>query len=345
MTGIRHGHGFDVHRLAVYLAERLPGLEGPLVVRQFSAGQSNPTFLLEAAGRRYVLRKKPPGELLPSAHMIEREYRVFQALAATPVPVPEPLLLCEDPGIIGTAFYVMAHVDGRIFRDPTLPECSSAERRAIYDAMADVEAALHGVDWAAQGLADFGKPTDYIARQIKVWSRQYEATRTHDIPPMERMMAWLPNHIPADASTTIAHGDFRLENLIFHAEEPRVVAILDWELATLGHPLADLAYTCMNYHVPYAARGPSGLAGLDLAALGIPDEAAYVRRYCQAAGRDGIDDWDFYMAFAMFRTVAILQGVYARALKGNASAENALEVGRFAATLADIAWAQVAHRA
>lgn len=341
---VRAAHRFDEARLAAYLAARLPGLGGPLAVRQFKAGQSNPTFLLATAERRLVLRKKPPGVLLPSAHMVEREYRVIAALKDSAVPVPDALLLCEDADIIGTPFYVMAHVEGRVVQDPDLPGLDADERAAVWESMNQTLADLHGVDWRAVGLEDFGKPGNYVARQIARWSRQYEASKTEEIAAMDRLMAWLPDHLPDGDETAIAHGDYRMGNLILHPREPRVVAVLDWELSTLGHPLSDLAYNCLPYHLPAARKNLRGLEGLDLAALGIPSEAAYLDDYCRRTGRARIEHWPFYIAFALFRLAAICQGVYDRALKGNASAPNALDYGTLARHFAEAGWAQLETR-
>jgi aminoglycoside phosphotransferase (APT) family kinase protein len=301
-------------------------------------GQSNPTFIVHTREAKYILRKKPPGVLLPSAHAVEREYRVMRALAETDAPVPPVRLLCTDASVIGTPFYVMDFVEGRIFRDNRLPGMSAAERVAIYDAMGDTLAALHKVDYAAVGLGDYGKPADFVRRQIALWTRQFAASKTHEIPAMDRLMRWLPEHAPAGDETAIAHGDFRLENMIFHPTEPRPLAIIDWELSTLGHPLCDLAYNCMTYHLPNYMIGCGGLADVDIAALGLPGEAEYVARYCRLTGREGIPDWPFFMAFSMFRSAAIVQGLYARALQKNAANSNALEIGLYAAPVAEIAW-------
>ncbi len=345
LTDIRAGHEIDVGALARYLADALDGFRGPLVVRQFAGGQSNPTFLLTTPGRSYVLRKKPHGALLPGAHAIEREYRVLSALAGTGVPVPAALLLCEQPAILGTPFYVMEHVAGPVARHASLPGEDPSSRAAIYDSMNAAAARLHSVDWAGAGLSDFGKHGGYIERQIRLWTRQYEAAQTHDIPAIDRLIDWLPANMPATDETAITHGDFRLENLILHQAENSVAAVLDWELATLGHPLADLAFNCIVYHVAPDMPGLRGLAGLDLAALGIPSESAYVAAYCRRTGRDRIDDWDFYLAFAMFRSAAILQGVYHRAVNKTAANPDALLVGGSAGPLAAIAWDIVKHRA
>lgn len=330
--------GFDEARLGEYLVRELPDFAPPFRIERIVGGQSNPTFVVATEKRRYILRKKPPGVLLPSAHAVEREYRIITALRKTAVPVPGARLLCEDSSIIGTPFYIMDFVEGRVFRDNRLPGMTRPERIAIYDAMSDALAGLHKVDWAAAGLADYGKPRDFVRRQIALWTRQFEAAKTHEIPAMDRLMQWLPEHAPEDDETAIAHGDFRLENIIFHPTEPRPLAIIDWELSTLGHPLCDLAYNCMTYRLPQYMIGCGGLADVDIAALGLPDENAYVARYCRLTSRKGIPNWPFFMAFAMFRSAAIVQGVYARALQNNAANSNALEIGFYAAPVAKIAW-------
>ncbi|MCP5112055.1 MAG: phosphotransferase [bacterium] len=335
-TPVRSAHRFDEGALLDYLERDVEGFQGPVEIRQFKGGQSSPTFHLAAASGEYVMRKKPPGKLLPSAHAVDREYRVMRALENTPVPVCRTHALCLDESLIGTMFYVMDYVPGRIFRDPTLPGMTPAQRREIYLAMIEVLAALHQVDHEKAGLADFGKTGSYYARQISRWSRQYEAQKTTGIPSMERLMEWLPDNIPATEETTLVHGDYRLENLILHPTEPRVAAVLDWELSTLGHPLADLVYNCMPYHLPPGPFG--GLAHKQTDHSGIPGEAEHVNVYCRLTGRDKIPDWDFCMAFALFRSASIAQGVYARALQGNASNENAIRVGEGAALLADLAW-------
>ncbi len=335
------GNGFDDARLAAYLRREIPEFAMPMRLDRIQGGQSNPTYIVTAGARRYVLRKKPPGDLLPSAHQVEREYRIMKALAGSPVPTPPVRLLCEDPSVIGTPFYVMDFVDGRIFRDTRLPGMIPAERIAIYDAMEDTLAALHAVDWAAAGLTDFGKPTDYVRRQIARWKRQYQASKTHEIPAMDKLADWLESNAPERDETTIAHGDFRLENMIFHPTEPLPVAVIDWELATLGHPLCDLGYNCMTYHLPSSMIGCGGLADVDIRSLGIPDEETYVERYCRLTGRGGIPNWTFFLAFSFFRGASILQGVYARALQSNAAHPQALEVGLYAAPVAEIAWGLV----
>jgi aminoglycoside phosphotransferase (APT) family kinase protein len=344
VSAVTERHRFDEARLAAHLAQHLPGFAGPLEVRQFQGGQSNPTYLLTTPQRRYVMRSKPgpAAKLLPSAHAIEREFRVMQALGAQGIPVPEMLLLIEDEAVIGRAFFVMAHVDGRIFWDPTLPDHPVAERAAVYDEMNRVLAALHAVDVQAAGLADFGKAGNYFARQIGRWSRQYQASATGTVEAMDRLIEWLPLHVPAGDEVSVVHGDYRMDNLIFHPREPRIIAVLDWELATLGHPLADFSYHCMPWHIP--PGGFRGIAGLDLAALGIPSEADYIRRYCERSGRSGIEHWYFYLAYNLFRIAAILQGVYKRATEGLASSDNALQTGRNVRALAELGW-QFAQRA
>jgi aminoglycoside phosphotransferase (APT) family kinase protein len=333
-------HAFDRARLAAYLRESVDGFSGELQVEQFKGGQSNPTFLLTAGGRRYVLRRKPPGTLLPSAHAVDREFRVIRALAATDVPVARARVLCEDPDVIGTAFYVMDFVDGRIFWDPTLPGMASAERAAIYDELNRVIAALHRVDPVAVGLADYGRPGHYIARQVARWTRQYRASETERIEAADRLIEWLPQHLPAEGETRIVHGDYRLDNAIFDPDQPRILAVLDWELSTLGDPLADFAYHCLSWRLPAGAS--RGLAGIDVAALGIPSEPAYLRRYLERVGSAravSSADWTYYLVFNMFRLVGILQGVASRALQGNASSALAVETGKRARPLAEQAWA------
>jgi aminoglycoside phosphotransferase (APT) family kinase protein len=333
---VRAAHRFDEAALEHYLKAHMKGFDGPLGVQQFGGGQSNPTFLLSAGGKRYVMRKKPPGQLLKSAHQVDREYRIMKALAATDVPVPKMHLLCEDESVVGTAFYVMDFLEGRIFRDPQLPGLPPAERAAIYDSMNDVLARLHKVDFAKAGLGDFGRPGNYFERQIARWITQYRAAQTDQIEDMERLIEWMPKNIPADDSISIAHGDYRLENTIFHPTEPRMIAVLDWELSTIGHPLADLAYNCMGYHVQNPRQG--GLVGVDFTATGIPAEQDYVAKYCARVGRDSIENWTFYLSFSVFRLASIAQGVYKRGLDGNASSETAAQFGNTCQFLAEHAW-------
>ena len=332
----REAHRFSEVSLESYLRAKVEGFAGPLRVLQFAGGQSNPTFVLDTPKRRYVLRKKPPGTLLPSAHAVDREYRVITALGKTSVPVARTFALCEDPSVIGTPFYVMEYVEGRVLRDPTLPEMTPAMRRAVYDTTNDVLTRLHRIDPAAVGLQDFGKPGNYFARQIARWTKQYEMSRTDDIPAMTKLLAWLPAHVPPGEETRLVHGDYRLENMIFHPTEPRILAVLDWELSTLGDPLADLAYNCILYHT--AGATTEGLADVDFAATGIPCEADYLADYCRRTGRVKIGAWNFYLAFSLFRLAAIAQGILGRALQGNASSETARQVGAQARFLADAAW-------
>ncbi len=341
-TAVREAHKFDEGALQNYLANKLPNFTRLVSVRQFEGGQSNPTFLLETNSNRYVLRKKPPGQLLPSAHQIEREYKVMSALGSTNVAVPKVHILCEDADVIGTPFFVMDFVEGRVFRDPLLPGLQPSERKKIYDALVETLANLHNVDWKAIGLNDFGKTENYVARQIARWSKQYEASKTEAIPAMDKVMAWLPQHIPTGdekgEGTTIVHGDFRLENTIFHATEPRILAVLDWELSTLGHPLADLGYNCLLYHLPRIDDSFNGFGNVDLAALGIPSEKDYVQTYCERTGRNATAELPFFVIFALFRLAAIAQGVMHRAKQGIASSARAEEIGKLARIMAERAW-------
>jgi aminoglycoside phosphotransferase (APT) family kinase protein len=340
---VRDVHRFDLGALERYMLNHVKDFAGPLIVKQFRGGQSNPTYYLHTDARDYVLRRKPPGKLLPSAHAVDREHRVISALADSGVPVPRTYALCEDPEVIGTAFYIMEYVPGRILADPRLPGMPPAARAPIYDAMNDVLARLHRVDWRAVGLADYGRPGNYVGRQIHRWTTQYRASETERIESMERLIAWLPDHVPGDDTTTISHGDYRLGNMVVHATEPRVMAVLDWELSTLGHPLADLAYNCMPYHL--SADSMDGFEGGDLTALGIPSEECYLSAYCRRTERAGIDDWDFYIGFAMFRLAAIAQGIMGRWMAGTANDPNARERGARARPLADTAWEIVSRSA
>lgn len=314
-------NALDAAVLSPYLESHVAGFRGLKEIRKFDSGQSNPTYLVEAESGRYVLRAKPPGELLKSAHQVDREYRVMKALKPTAVPVPDVLHLSgDDDSPIGRMFYVMAFVEGRIFWDPSLPELSSNdERAAASDAMNEVLAALHDVDVNAAGLADFGRPGNYFERQLSRWTGQYRASETASIADMDRLIAWLEdNLVPDDGRVSLVHGDFRLDNMIFSPDRPKVLAVLDWELSTLGHPFADIAYQCMQWRLPHAS-GFRGLGGIDRAAHGLPSEAEYVARYCRRRGLSGIDNWTFCLAFSFFRLAAICQGVYKRALDGNAS--------------------------
>ncbi len=331
-------HRFETAPLFAYLQAQVEGFEGPLRLRQFQGGQSNPTFLIETDARSYVLRKKPPGQLQPSAHLIDREYRIQKALAGT-LPVAEMQHYCTDVSIIGTEFYVMEFLQGRVYSDVLMTELTPAERGAIQAHLFETIGALHAADYAALGLADYGRPTNYVARQIDRWKRQYESLATEDLPAMNNLIAWLLAHIPAEDATSIVHGDFRLGNMMLHPTEPRIIAVLDWELSTLGHPLADLAYCCMPFHAP-ADGGPaySGYAGADLPALGLKSEAEMLELYCRRTGRDGIRDWKFYLGFSLFRSAAIAEGVYARALAGNAADERALRFHEGTRTTSQRGW-------
>ncbi len=329
-------HRFDEGALQRWMEDHVTGHAGPIEVRQFAGGQSNPTFLIVAGPRRYVLRKKPPGKLLPSAHAVDREYRVITALGAVGFPVPRTFGLCRDDSVIGQAFYLMQWVPGRILRDPLLPAMEPSERRAIYLAMIEMLARLHRVDHLSVGLGDFGRPGNYFERQIARWIGQYEASKTEAIPSFDRLIEWLPRSIPPGDEVAIAHGDFRLENTIVDASEPRIVAVLDWELSTIGHPLADLGYVLMPYFAP--PEMPGRLAGADLESLGIPTADELVSAYCHHTGRDGVPHLEFYVVFALFRMAAIVQGIAMRARIGTASSENAAQVGRMAGRIADAAW-------
>jgi aminoglycoside phosphotransferase (APT) family kinase protein len=324
-------------RLESWLRDQVEGFRGPLAAERFAGGQSNPTYKLTAGSGAYVLRRKPPGPLLPSAHAVDREFRVMRALAATPVPVPRVFALCEDDAVIGSAFYVMEHLDGRIYWDQRLLEiASAADRAAMFDSMNKVIADLHGVDYAAVGLGEFGRPGNYMGRQIARWSRQYRASETETIVAMDRLIEWLPLHLPPESAPAIVHGDYRMDNLIFHPSEPRVIGVLDWELSTIGDPLADFAYHVLTWRVtPELFRG---LAGVDFAALGIPDEAEYVAAYCRRTGREAIAGWEFYLVYSLFRIAAILQGIAKRAIDGTAAGADAAEQGRLARPLGDQAW-------
>ncbi len=339
-------HAFDTGALERYLKAHLPGFAGPLTVEQFKGGQSNPTYKLLTPGHAYVMRSKPgpAARLLPSAHAVDREFTVMQALAASPVPVPVMHVLCEDESVIGRAFYVMSFAEGRVLWDQSLPAIDRAGRSAIYDEMNRVIAALHCVDPKAIGLAGYGKPGNYFERQIGRWTKQYLASITEPIEAMDRLIEWLPGHIPAsardDTQVSVVHGDYRLDNLVFAPDEPRVIAVLDWELSTLGHPLADFSYHCMAWHIPPGSF--RGIGGLDHAALGIPSEKQYVRRYCERTGRANPDavmaDWNFYLAYNLFRIAGILQGIAKRVEAGTASSAQARQSAAGARPLAEMGW-------
>jgi aminoglycoside phosphotransferase (APT) family kinase protein len=336
-------HRLDAAALDRYLRQRLDGYQGGLEIRQFDSGHSNPTFFLSTrwrggASRDLVLRKKPPGRLVASAHQVDREFRVISALAATDVPVAPAHLLCTDETVIGQMFYLMDCVPGRIFTNPSLPGLTPPERSAIFDSMNDVLARLHKVDPAAVGLGDYGRHGQYVARQLARWTRQYAELKTEHIAAMEHLARWLPEHIPAEDPTAIVHGDYRLGNVIVHPTEPRIVAVLDWELSTLGHPLCDLAFNCIGYHLD---APPHGYARVDLQALGIPTEADYIAAYCRRSGRDRIEHFNFYLAFSLFRLAAIAQGVYRRGLDGNSSSAESITLGHAARERAELAWSLV----
>ena len=328
-------HRFDETALIHYLRGRLPGFDSEVVVRQFQGGQSNPTFHLQAGDHAYVLRKKPSGKLLPSAHAIDREFAVMKALAGTAVPVPAMHLLCDDESVIGQMFFVMDHIPGRVFNTRTLPGMVPAERAAIYDAAVRTIAALHSVDHRAAGLADYGRAEGYAARQLSRWSKQYQASKVEENPAMDRVIDWLGRHLPTKERVSVVHGDSGLHNMIFHPTEPRVVALIDWELSTIGHPLADLGYFCVGYHLP--PGDPRGLSDVDYRALGIPDEAAVTAAYSQYTGQP-VEDWSFFLLFSMFRTAAIRAGILKRAMDGNAADPNGMEIGQRYRALAEIIW-------
>ena len=339
-------HAFDTAALTAWLEQHLQGFAGPLAVEMFKGGQSNPTYLLKTPGKSYVMRSKPGpvAKLLPSAHAVEREFAVMHGLYGTAVPVPKMQVLCEDESVIGRAFYLMEYLEGRVLWDQALPGMEPAERAAIYDEMNRVIAALHTVPFAERGLADYGKTGNYFERQIGRWSRQYLASATQPIAAMDALMQWLPAHMPdsaRDASrVSIVHGDYRLDNLMFHPTEPRVMAVLDWELSTLGHPLADFSYHCMAWNIPHGLF--RGIGGLDLQALGIPSEADYIARYCERTGLATPEalraDWNFYMAYNMFRIAAILQGIAKRVEAGTAASAQAKASGEGARPMAELAW-------
>lgn len=326
----------DNEALATYLRQHIEGFDSPIKSEKFSGGQSNPTFLIETPSARYVLRRQPPGTLLKSAHAVDREYRVYKALADTEVPVPKVFHLCEDRDVIGSMFYLMEYCEGRIFWGAALPELDSNEQRQqAYTQMNQILAAIHSVDIEALGLSDYGKPGNYFERQLSRWTQQYRASEIDKIPAMDQLIEWLETHIPEDdGRVSLVHGDYRLDNMMFAKDKPEVIAVLDWELSTLGHPFSDLAYQCMQLRMPAAKRGMSGLAGVNREALGIPSEESYVADYCARMGIDKIDHWAFYLAFSFFRLAAIAQGVAKRAQDGNASNKEAQKVGAYVAPLA-----------
>ena len=332
------GHRFDEKKLWRYLKRYLEDFGVPPAIRQFQGGQSNPTFLIETPIRKYVLRKQPGGKLLPSAHAIDREFRIQSALKGTPVPVVAMQLFCDDASVIGTPFYVMDYIPGRIFDHADLQELSSLQRKAAYRAFAETLAALHEVDFEAIGLGDYGRTEGYAARQLKRWSEQYESSKTGQIEAMDKLIAWLKASVPTKDEAAITHGDYRMNNVMFELAEPHIIAVLDWELSTLGHPLADLGYVCMAYRTPASVPFLGGLRGLDLAALGIPTEEELVGMYCHRAGREGVPDLTFFIALSFFRFASIAQGVYARSLQGNAADKRAPLAEQAAIALAQEGW-------
>jgi len=329
---------FDTDKLAGYLENNVTGFKGPLKAEKFAGGQSNPTFKITAVSGEYVLRRKPPGELLKSAHAVDREFRVLSALANTEVPVVEVYHLCEDDSVIGSMFYLMEFKQGRVFWNPALPEATNAERTEVFDQMNQVMVALHRVDVDAVGLSDYGRPSNYFVRQADRWSKQYRASETETIAEMDALIDWLPKNMPADdGKLVLAHGDFRLDNIMFHPTEPRPLALLDWELSTLGHPYADLAYQCMQLRLDNDCV-LAGLGGIDRQALGIPTEEEYVAQYCERMDLELIPNWNFYVIFSLFRFAAILQGVGKRAQEGNASSEKASQMGLLVKPLSKMAF-------
>ncbi|MGV0035884.1 MAG: phosphotransferase [Candidatus Azotimanducaceae bacterium WSBS_2022_MAG_OTU7] len=330
---VQERHQFDHGRLQDFMAANVEGFSGKLTVEEFAGGQSNPTYLLSSGEQQYVMRRKPPGELLKSAHAVDREYKVMSALQNTNVPTAKTYALCTDDSVIGTWFYIMEYLDGRVIWDSTTGPYTPQERGEIWDAANDALAKLHSVDFEAVGLADFGKHSAYIERQLSRWSSQYEITKTEDNPYMDNLIEYLPKNIPFEDSCTIVHGDPKIDNMMMHKKRNEVIGILDWELSTLGNPLSDFAYMCMRYR--------DSLNGVDLKALGIPSEAEYIETYCRRTGRSGIDNWDYYLAFNMFRLAAILQGIAKRVLDGTAASRSAEEAGSGAYDLSKLAWAQI----
>jgi aminoglycoside phosphotransferase (APT) family kinase protein len=339
LSELNHVDQLDEQVLADYLSQHLPGFKGPVTATKFSGGQSNPTFKLQTPSQSYVLRRQPPGKLLKSAHAVDREYKVIAALQDSKVPVAKVYHLCEDPSVIGSLFYIMEYVEGRVFWDSSLPEISSKEHRGqMYQQMVEVLVALHSVDIEKVGLSDYGRPGNYFERQFSRWSQQYVLSETHDIPQMNALISWLEQHLPADdGRISLVHGDYRMDNLMFHPNETNIIAVLDWELSTLGHPFADLAYQCMQLRLPENVGKATGLGGVDRASLGIPDEQAYVASYCKLMGIEKITNWNFYLAFSFFRLAAIAQGVAKRAQDGNASNKEAMKIGAIVQPLATYA--------
>ncbi|NCF51655.1 phosphotransferase [Gammaproteobacteria bacterium] len=336
---VREAHRFEVERLEAYMTSHVESFRGPLAVTQFKGGQSNPTYLLDSQSGRYVLRRKPPGKLLKSAHAVDREFRIISALYGADFPVPRPCVLCDDAEVIGTIFYIMEFVDGRIFWELDLPNENAEFRAALYDDVNATIARLHTYDFQSLGLGDFGTPGNYFERQISRWSRQYRASTTTSVKAMDALMQWLPENIPEDDSASIVHGDYRLDNMIVHPTEPKVIAVLDWELSTIGHPLADFTYHLMAWQMPEIGIGSTGLLGKKLDTLGIPGEDAYTKMYCERTGRSsGIEHRDFYSAFNFFRLAAILQGIVGRVRDGTAASDHAEQAEASVAPLAELGW-------
>jgi aminoglycoside phosphotransferase (APT) family kinase protein len=336
---VREAHQFDVGQLEDYMLSHVEHFQAPLTVKQFKGGQSNPTYLLQSPSGKYVMRRKPPGKLLKSAHAVDREFKVISALYAADFPVPRPHVLCEDEEIVGTMFFIMEFVEGRIFWELDLPDSDPEERTAIYGNLGETIAQLHNFDHEKIGLGDYGKPGNYFARQISRWSKQYYASETENIVEMDKLIEWLPENIPEDESVSVVHGDFRLDNLVIHPTEPRIIAVLDWELSTIGHPLGDFTYHLMAWQTPEIGIGSSGLLGKDLRALGIPSEDEYVAAYCERTGRhDGIQNRDFYSAYNFFRIAAILQGIAGRVRDGTAASAYAEQAGKAVPALGEMGW-------
>lgn len=341
---IAETHKFDQAKLEEYALAHVEGFQGPLEVRQFKGGQSNPTYQLITPNKKYVMRRKPPGKLLPSAHAVDREYKVITALGSTGFPVPRTYCMCEDESITGTIFYIMDMVEGRILWDPQLPDIAREGRHAIFDAKIKTLAQLHNTDYKAIGLENFGKPGDYFARQISRWTKQYQLSETQQINSMNKLIDWLPGNIPGDEEVSIVHGDFRLDNMVLHPTEPKVSAVLDWELSTLGHPLGDFTYHLMQWYMPNDAGSTNTLLGSDFSELNIPDKDAYTRAYCEHTGRDGIENMDYYIAYNMFRLAGILQGIVGRVRDGTASNAHAAAMEDRVKPLSDMGW-QFAQKA
>ncbi|MBI3676946.1 MAG: phosphotransferase family protein [Proteobacteria bacterium] len=335
---VREAHRFDPKKLEAYLAERIEGFQTPLEVRQFKGGQSCPTYMLVTPNRKYVLRRKPPGKLLPSAHAVDREYRIISALHPTGFPVAKPYLLCEDESIVGTMFYVMGCVEGRIYWGPLLPDQTPKQRGQIYDTMNETFARLHNTDWEKLGLQDYGKPGNYVGRQVSRWTKQYKASETENIWEMEKLIEWLPQHLPTDARDSIVHGDYRLDNMILHPTEPKVIAVLDWELCTIGDPMADFTYHLMQWQMPAGASSGGSLVDADFAALGIPKIDEYTAMYLKRTNRSSVPNMDYYAAYNFFRLAGILQGIVGRVRDGTASNANAAQNAAGVKPLAQRAW-------